>query len=102
MPLVGRGRPRRPVNSSGVIAEVLSRYRTRRRSGRLDADAVQCSYYRTRGAEEESEVSISTSVMLRIQTCEGRILKNEMSRFLRTNSISSSLYSVLDKQNVRK
>ena len=66
MPLVER--PRRPVNSLGVIAEaVLPRYQNEtsfRSLGCGCEDSVPTAV--REGAEEESEVSILTSVMLRI------------------------------------
>ena len=70
MPLVGRVRPRRPVNSLGVMVEaVLSRYQNET-SFRVNCIAWMRMWDRVptavREGAEESEVSISTSVMLRI------------------------------------
>ena len=71
MPLVGRVRPRRPANSLGAIAEAfLSRYQNET-SFRVSCIAWMrmCDSVPTavrEGAEEESEVSISTSVILRM------------------------------------
>ena len=70
MPLVGRVRPSRPANSLGAIVEaVLSRYQNET-SFRVSCIAWMLTWDSVptavrEGAEEESEVTISTSVMLR-------------------------------------
>lgn len=71
MPLVGRVRPKRPVNSLGVMAEaVLSRYQNET-SLRVSCTAWTRTWVSVptavrEGAEGESDVSMSTSVMLRM------------------------------------